>query len=728
MKWNKSEVPAQAVRELSARYGLDALTSSILARRGLTEPEAILYYLEDDPRYLRNPFLFEQMEDAVDRILLAADEGEKVLVFGDRDADGVTSTALAVQALQQIGLEASWRVPSANEPYGLSIAAVEEFAAAGGSLVLTVDCGISNHAEVERASELGIDVIILDHHRLQAEEPPAALAVIDPKLPGSGYPFRDLAGCGVAYKLVSALKLARTGIYKQQVALLNVRPAKDDTYVVEAVRLSNLVETGRIRETIVPGMVDLERTRLVPFLQGRQIFVWDGEVQKRLLEKALGKGAEVLFYDLAPEAGAFIPSSKGQSLVRLKELSRIGRYRSEPLEEIDVLENLFISFALKKADWFGEDDQLALQLVALGTIADLMPLRDENRILVRRGVAAINQKPRPGVSELLVALGIIGRKLGATDLAWQVTPAINAAGRMGEPATAVSLCLSEDKAEREGLAAKIVLMNQDRRQMGGEAWDLVYPLACDYFASHGEKLALVGRQDVHRGITGLIASRLANTLKAPAIVASFQEDGTVVGSIRSSRGFAISSFLETCADLFIDYGGHDAAAGFSLQAADWPEFESRASNYAEALELESEEESIAVDAELPHDYVKPELSVLAERFEPYGEENGPLVFLARDVAIADAQIVGKKEANHLKLTLDFGAYKWPALLWDGAQRLGRDFDFDADSKIGDRLDLVFKVTINRWNGMEQPQLEVFDLRRAEKAAVAAYAAEAPAKQ
>lgn len=196
-----------------------------------------------------------------------------------------------------------------------------------------------------------------------------------------------------------------------------------------------------------------------------------------------------------------------------------------------------------------------------------------------------------------------------------------------------------------------------------------------------------------------------------AIVASFQSDGTVVGSIRSARGFAVSSFLEACADLFIDYGGHDAAAGFSLKAADWPEFEARSRAYSEALDLTDEEESIAVDAELPHDYVKPELAALAERFEPYGEDNGPLVFLARDVPIADAQIVGKKEANHLKLTLDFGAFKWPALLWDGAQRLGRDFDFDSTSKKGDHLDLVFKVTINRWNGMEQPQLEVFDARK-----------------
>jgi single-stranded-DNA-specific exonuclease len=715
MNWNKKEVPPQAVKELAARFGLDLLSASIFARRGLTDPAELLYFLEDDPRHLRNPFLFAQMEDAVDRILLASDEGEKVLVFGDRDTDGATSTALMVEALAELGIEASWRVPLASEPYGLTIAAVEDFAAQGGTLIITVDCGISNHAEIDRASELGIDVVVTDHHKLQAGDPPAALAVIDPKAPDSGYPFRDLAGCGVVYKLASALKLARTGIYKQQVALLNVRPV-NEAYQIEAVRLSNLVETGRISETIVPGMVDLERTRLVPFLSDRQIFVWDGPLQKKLLEKALGKGAEVLFYDLAPDAAEYIPQTRGQSLVRLRELSTIGRYSSSGLEEIDVLENLFVSFALKKADWFGEDDLARLQLVALGTIADLMPLRDENRILVRRGLAAMNKKPRAGVSELLQKANLLGKKLGASEVAWQVTPIVNAAGRMGAADKAVSLFLSAGKAEREARADEIIAMNAERRRLGGETWDVVYPLARESLAARGDKLVVVGSSEVFRGVTGLIASKVTNVLKVPAIVASFQEDGTVVGSIRSARGFPVSSFLEACADLFIDYGGHDAAAGFSLRAKDWPEFEARTIAYAQALELEEGEDSIEIDAELPHDYLKPEIAQVAERFEPFGEANEPLVFLARDVPVSDVQLVGKKEQNHLKLTLDFGKHKWPALVWDGAQRLKRDFDFDYNSKTGDRIDLVFKVTINRFNGMEQPQLEVFDLRRAEVAA------------
>jgi single-stranded-DNA-specific exonuclease len=712
MNWNKKEVSPQWVRELATHYGLDLLTASIFARRGITDPAEILFFLEDDPRYLRNPFLFAQMEDAVDRILLASDEAEKVLVFGDRDTDGVTSTALMVEALRELGIDAAWRVPLAHEAYGLSVAAVEEFAGQGGKLIVTVDCGISNHAEIDRASALGVDVIVADHHRLQAGDPPAALAVIDPKLTDSGYPFRDLAGCGVVYKLASALKLARTGVYKQQVALLNVRPV-NDAYMVEAVRLSNLVETGRISETIVPGMVDLERTRLVPFLRDRQIFVWDGELQRHLLEKALGKGAEVLFYDLAPDAAEYIPQTKGQSLIRLKELSAIGRYSSEGLGEIDVLENLFISFALKKADWFGEDDLLRLQLVALGTIADLMPLRDENRILVRRGLAAINKKPRPGVSELLQKANLLGKRLGAGDIAWQVTPVVNAAGRMGQADKAVSLFLAESRPEREAFADEVVQMNVERRRLGGETWDIVYPLARESLAARGDKLAVVGSAEVFRGVTGLIASKVTGVLKVPAIIASFQEDGTVVGSIRSARGFPVSSFLEACAELFIDYGGHDAAAGFSLEMKNWPEFEARTIAYSEALELEDGEESIEIDAELPHDYLKPELAAVTERFEPFGEANEPLVFLARDVPIADVQLVGKKEQNHLKLTLDFGKHKWPALVWDGAQRLQRDFSFDYDSKKGDRIDLVFKVTINRFNGMEQPQLEVFDLRRTE---------------
>ena len=189
MKWLKQEISPDQVRSLVKTYNIDFLTASILSRRGIVQPGEIAYYLESDFRFLHNPFLFHAMEDAVDRILLAVDEDEKILVFGDSDTDGVTSTTLIVETLASLGKTAGYRVPSGEEAYGLSIDAVEQFAQEGGSLIITVDCGISNHAEVERAAELGIDVVICDHHKLQVDNPPSAIAVIDPKIEGCGYPL-----------------------------------------------------------------------------------------------------------------------------------------------------------------------------------------------------------------------------------------------------------------------------------------------------------------------------------------------------------------------------------------------------------------------------------------------------------------------------------------------------------------------------------------------------------
>lgn len=706
MRWRKRDVSPSAVRELAERFGLDLLSASILARRGVLSPEDALFYLEDDVRFLRNPFLFASMEDAVDRILLAADEEEKVMVFGDRDADGVSATTLMMEALSSLGIDARYRLPNEDEKYGLSRAAIDEFAVDYGSLIITVDCGISNHAEVAYAKEKGIDVIVVDHHVLQAGEPPAALAVIDPKLADSGYPFRDLSGCGVAYKLAWALRFAKSGLYKQQVALLNVRPVKD-AYMIEAVRLSNLVETGRITETIVPGMVELERTRLVPFLKDRQIFVWDGDVQKRLLGMALGKAAEVNFYDVRPDIARVIPQSAGVSLVRLAEMSKIGKYSDKPSGEIDAFANLFTSFALRKAGCHGESDGDSLQLVALSTIADLMPLRDENRILVRQGLAALNRKPRKGLAELVARQNLVGKRISSNDAAWQLTPVINAAGRMGKPDVAVRMLLADDPSERGAQADALLELNQERRRLGAECWDAVYPAAREAAEASGGKYVIVGRPDIFRGITGIVASRLADTFKAPAVAATFLADGSAVASVRSARGFNVKGLLEYCSALFYDYGGHDAAAGFSMAAERWPEFERMAAEYLSAVDLEETEETVEIDAELPHEYLAPSIAALVERLEPYGEGSPALVFMSKAVPVMQVDIVGKQEKSHLKLLLDFGAHRWPALWWNSAERYGKDFTES------DRLDVAFRVQRNYWNGQETPQLVIVDARKAE---------------
>ena len=705
MNWEKKDVPPELVREIATKYGCELLTASILARRGIVDGQAVRFFLEDDPRHLRNPYLLPGMEDAVERILAAKEEGEKVMVFGDRDVDGITSTTLLTETLLGMGIDARWRLPVGNDPYGLTVAAVEEFAADYGTLIVTVDCGVSNVEEVDRAAELGVDVVVVDHHNPPAELP-RAVAIVNPKLAGSTYPFRDLAGCGVAYKLVSALRFSKSELFKQDVCLLDARPV-NDSYVVEAVKLRNLVVVDRLSETVVPGMVDIGRTRLVPFLQGQQILAWDAPLLKKTLAKVFGSGVEINMLDVAPEIGKVIPAVAGKSLLRVKELSRIAKYAEKAPGELDVFVNLFVSFVYKKEGLTAADDDQALQLVALGTLADLMPLRDENRILVRAGLASMTTKPRPGLSDLLFKLGLAGKKIGGTELSWQVCPAINATGRMGSPDTAVRLFLHGDKRERDRLADEVLRMNGERKKLGADVWTAIEPMAQASLAVHHDKLVFVFGEEIHRGITGVIASRLVGKFKVPALVVSFTGEDSATGSLRSTRGYDVRGLLEQCADLFDDWGGHDYAAGFSLKRTRWDEFIERLRVASATIDLGAAdaEESVAIDAELPSSYLTPDILKVVDLFEPYGEENAPLVFMAKGLRVTDIALMGKTEQKHVKLTLDCGKHKWPAVYWQAAERVKRDFD------VKDEVDLVFQVGRNYFNGAELPQMTVTDLRR-----------------
>jgi single-stranded-DNA-specific exonuclease len=708
MRWDKREIPPELITEMSAKYGCDPLIASILVRRGHTKGQDIQYFLEDDLRYLHNPFDLPGMEDAIDRILAAKEAGERILVFGDRDVDGITSTALVAGFLSEQGMEVQWRLPTGNEPYGLSIKAVEEFAAKNGTLIITVDCGISNIAEVKRAGELGIDVIITDHHN-QQDEIPAALAIVNPKLAGSPYPFRDLAGCGVAYKFISALRFAlKSELYGHQICLFNTRAA-NDAYIIEIARLRNLAVVDRLVETVVPGMVSMAQTRLPAFLSGQQILVWDGRLQRHILAKLFGSGFEIQLLDIAPEIGKELPQTVGKSLLRLRELSRFARYADKEFDELDVFINLFTSFTYKRERYFTEEDAAYLQLACLGTIADIMPLKNENRIIVRAGLASLQAKARPGLANLLFKLDFAGRRVSANDLSWSICPAINAAGRMGSPGKAAQLLLEKDAAIRETLSGELVAMNEERKKLGAEIWTLIEPQAAKNLPDFDNKIAVAYGKEIFRGVTGIMANRLVSFFKVPSLAASFN-DQLITGSLRSPSGYAnydLTPLLEQCADLFIDWGGHDYAAGFSMEKANWEAFLQRLKQLACSIEFAKEkpEETVVIDAELPLSRLSPDILKIIDRFEPYGSANEQLTFLVRGVKVQDILFMGKNGANHVKLTLDTGKNKWAAVYWNAAERVKRDFD------INDAIDLVFRITRNFYNGSETPQLMVIDLKR-----------------
>jgi single-stranded-DNA-specific exonuclease len=716
MEWRKTEIAADSVKALAEKYGCDLLVAAIFLRRGIVSGEEIRYFLENDLRHLRNPFELSGMEDAVDRILAAKEEGEKVLVFGDRDVDGITGTVLLTDFLRRNGLDVSWRIPTGDEPYGLSIQAVEQFAADYGTLIITVDCGISNRAEVSRAAELGMGVVVTDHHMLP-EKLPDAHVIVNPR--AGSYPFQHLSGCAVAYKLVSALRFAlKSEVYGQAICLLNVRPV-NEAFVIEAAKLRNLAVIDTLTETVVPGMVGISGTRLPAFLAGQQILCWDGPLQQKQLHRIFGASVEVAMLDIAPEIGKAIPSTVGKSLLRLKEISRIGRYTG--MGELDALTSLFVSFVQRKERFYDDEDGADLQLAALGTIADIMPLRDENRLIVKAGIDSMFKKARPGLSDLLFKQGLEGRRLSAGEISWQLTPVINAAGRMGKPERAVELLLGGSPAERDALANQITAMNEERKKVGDEVWLIAEPQAAESLEKFHGNLVLAYGEGIIRGITGIVAPRLTKRFNVPALVVSFIGD-TASGSFRSVRDYDLRFLMEQCADLFIDWGGHAFAAGFSMERKNWETLIERLTALSSNIELKDkpDDDALVIDAELPLSYLskleddpksprKQELYVLklADRFEPYGEANRPLLFLTRGLKINDVMLMGKDELKHVKLTLDSGKYKWPAVYWNAADKFKVEFD------IGDSIDLVYTLNRNWFNGSEIPQMMVQDLRKSE---------------
>ena len=701
MKWTKPPVDAELVRELSQTHRIELLPAAILVRRGLIEPQDLLYFLEKDPQYLHNPFLFEEMEDAVDRILTAKAEGEKVLVFGDRDADGITSISILVQTLRELAIEVSWALPLGDEPYGLTVETVERFAAADGSLIVAVDCGITNTIEVARATELGIDVIVIDHHNPQLEIP-AAVAIVNPKMPDSGYPFAGLCGCALAAKLRWALQLAQTELYKQTVCLLNVRPG-NDTIIIDAVKLENLVEIDRISETVVPGMVGIEDTRIGAFLHGHEVIAYDAAAQERMIRRVFGNRVDVALLDAAPEVWKVFPALEGRSLLKMLESSKLPRYRSRRPEEIDVFVALFSLYMQKRVPALETAYSAVSDLIALGTIADMMPLRDENRILVHMGLSAMREAPRPGLLALIERQGLLGKTITSQDIGYQLAPVINASGRMGEPDKAVRLFLSQDSAEIAALVEQVVQLNVRRRDIGDQAWTRIQPQARVSLETFGGKLVVVHDDEVHRGITGILAGRLCRQFRAPAMVMT-SVDGKTVGSVRSVRGFLATEFLRQFEDLFDEWGGHDPAAGFALPSERVPGFLERAAGVAASIQLHDEDQDVLIDAEIPHTHMTPALHDIVDSLAPYGQENAPLVFLVRRARLARLDFMGREE-QHLRMTLSVGSFKWPAVFWNAAERVNVDFSLD------DVVDVAFRLEKNYFQNRENTQLSVVDIAR-----------------
>lgn len=707
MKWKMKTAAYEDIRSLQERFNLNLVSAKVLAGRGITDAGSAKFYLEGDISFLHNPFMFEDMEIFVERVLRAVEEKEKVRVFGDRDVDGITSTALLVTELREMGLDVSYTVPMGDEPYGVTFANIEKAVNDGVSLAITVDCGISCYKEIDQAKLNGLDFLVTDHH-IAGELLPPAVAIIDPKVEGCGYPFKDLAGCGVVAKCIWALRFARTNLYQVPVVLLHALPG-NDTVIIEAAKIENMIVSDRVSEEFVPGTLPEDNSRLLRFLScGLPVCVFDKELELIQLRRAFPK-AEISLVDMKEDFEKAMPQIKDKSLFELNAVSRFALY-SNTRSELDTLVGLFCAYIRATNASLYKDYRKIMDLAAIGTISDLMPMEDENRILVRSGLGVLEKSTRVSLVPFLGIQNLIGKHLTTTDISWKISPLMNASGRLGRPDVAVNMLLSLDQSEAFDYAQQLVQLNKERQKLGEENWNRLFPKAKDTFEQFGSKFVLTCDDRIPRGITGILATKLQKAFKAPAMVITKTQDGRAIGSIRSPEGFNCHEFLTKYSSLFDDFGGHACAGGFSLSPDNVDELCLRISEDVDYMDCQDSdsEDVLEVDAVLSQDQFNPSIMKTIEKFEPYGEQNPPLLFLIEGARIENLGAIPNSKdpsSNHMRMTLSFGQNKWPAIFWASGQRAGRDFDE------GEIVDIVFRMGRNYYKNQETIQLTVLDLRR-----------------
>lgn len=556
--------------DLQARFPeLNQIVLQLLVNRGLTTQAVIDGFLSPDYLTdLHDPFLFSQMDKAVKRILSAIEAQEHIMVYGDYDADGVTSTAVMIEALTALGATHLDRyIPyRETEGYGLNPVAVKKIADDGVTLVITVDCGITGGAEIDILNAQNVDVIITDHHHAPVSLP-KAYAIINQNVPGEPYPFKDLTGVGVAFKVAQAL-VARHASYKVT---------------------------------------------------------------------QLAEGFE---------------------------------------------------------KWL-------LDLVAIGTIADIQPLLGENRVFATYGLVVINRTRRIGLQKLLASLNNKTNHIDERAVGWQIVPRLNAAGRLNHASTAYELLTTQDETEATRLSQELSQTNQERQQITEKIRDEARKQIGTF---KDQNILIVVGEEWPTGIVGLVAGKIADEFHRPTLVIS-RFKGEIIGSARSIAEFNVIEAIEQCADFLKKFGGHPQAAGFTIDGEEGlQQFIQKMTTLADAqLTGKDIPAVLSVDTEIDLDQVNWELFEALEKFPPYGEDNPKPRFLAKQLTVVDHQKLGKGEL-HMRLMV---SHTKPVIRKTIGFNLG---EWCNTLKRGDKVDMVFEVDVNEWNGNRELQMKIVDLK------------------
>ena len=570
-QWVLRECDGRERDGLVDALGVSAIIAHLLANRGLGSAEAARGFLFPDLNRLHDPGLLPDIERAVRRLRQAVGNQERILVYGDYDADGVTATSLLLQFLRMLGAEPAHYIPNrVEEGYGLHAEAVEAAAADGVKLIVTVDCGVSAAAEVELARKLGVDVIVTDHHE-PPHTVPRACAVVNPKLTGSLYPFRDLSGVGVAFKLAWA-----------------------------------------VAQSFSPG--------------------------KRVSEE-------------------------------------------------------FRKFLL---DGIG--------LVAMGTVADVVPLVGENRIFAIYGLHALPRSTNPGIVALLKQTGMADRPLTPRDIAFGIGPRLNAAGRLAHADLCVELFTSSSPERAEAIAAELEAKNRERQRIQTAILADARRRLADVADWETRRAIVLAVEGWHAGVVGVVAAKIAEEFNRPTILLSI--DGDIArGSARSVPHFDLFQAVEACEAALLSYGGHRQAAGVKVLRANLERFRQLFED--EAMRTLGDWEPcgrLEIDAEVPLPAVTRGLVQELERLSPYGEGNRAPVLACSDVVVAGRPTLMGVQGQHVAFYVRQGDASLRAVGF----RMGELYETLAAGDV--TCDIAFTPKINGYKGLDEVELELCDVR------------------
>lgn len=565
-KWETRNQGAQAATVPAEGAPARAIVVSILAGRGISRPEDIDRFLAPSLSAMHDPFLLQGMAAAVTRLLSALKNREPVCIYGDYDVDGITGTALLVSFLRAIGMDCRYFIPNRfNDGYGLNRDAIGRIIALGARLIVSVDCGITAVDEAAFCREQGIDLIIVDHHA-PGERIPEASAVLNPLQPGCGYPFKSLAGVGVAFNLAVALRAA-------------------------------------LRD-----------------------------------EGAFGAAAE-------PD---------------LRE-------------------------------W--------LDLVALGTIADVVPLTGLNRVYAYHGLRQLSASSKPGILALKQVAGVRG-DVSCGQVGFRMAPRINAVGRMESAVPGVDLLLSPSLEESRMIAVELDDANAERQAIERRIYDDALRMIDESGNYPARRSIVLASEAWHQGVVGIVASRLVERFYRPTVLIALDGEGVARGSGRSIAGFHLLDALRSCSSFLERFGGHRHAAGIGLRADNVAAF--AVAFEAEAACLLTDADLVPrleIDAEVRPEDVTRDLALELKLMEPFGAGNPEPVLVMRGMKVVERRIVGD---GHLRLRLSRDGYTFNAIAFRMGERVAQE-----------TMDIAFFPEMNEWNGSSSLQLRVKDLRPAE---------------